>query len=54
MTYSKSAHERMNVVSAMPIAPNANPISAHAGTASTIHGDPTMPSAHIVSMNAVE
>ena len=38
----------------MPAAAKANPISTQTGTASTIHGDPTIPSAHIVSTNATE
>ena len=53
-TYSKSAHERMYVVSAMPRAPNAVLMSTQTGRARTIHGEPTMPSAHIVSRNIVE
>ena len=53
-TYSKSAHDRMNVVAAIPMAPNAVLTNRQAGTARTIHGDPTMPSAHIVSRNIDE
>ena len=53
-TYSKSAHDRMYVVSAMPIAPKANPMSTQIGSDSTTHGEPVMPSAHIVTRKAIE
>ena len=44
----------MYVVHAMPIEAKANPISTAAGTASTAHGDSTMPITHIVTRNAAE
>ena len=48
---SKSCHVFMNDVAAMPTAPNANPRSSAAGTASTTHGEITRPSATITPMN---
>ena len=44
----------MYVVQAMPTAAKAKPMSTQIGRASTIHGDPTMPSAHIVTRKATE
>ena len=40
------ASVRMNDVAAMPTAPNANPISSAAGTASTTHGEHDQPEDH--------
>ena len=54
MTYSKSCHDFMYVVAAVPIAANANPMTSTAGRASSAHHEVMSPMASITSRKTVE
>ena len=54
VTKSKSFHDRMNAVPAIPRPAKAKPMSRAAGTASSAHHDETSPSASITPTKQTE
>ena len=52
VTYSKSCQLRMNVVAAIPVAANANPMSRTTPMSNTASGEWISPMASITIMNA--